>query len=50
MSNKCLIAGTQYDAWNIRDKSKGKFQSFVNFTRKTNDNDFPSLTFYENSL
>ena len=29
------------------DKNKGKFQSFVNFTKKINDNDFPSFSFYK---
>ena len=31
-----------------KDKNKGKFQSFVNFSKKTNDTDFSGFTFYKN--
>ena len=30
-----------------KDKNKRKFQFFVNFTKKINDNDFSGFTFYE---
>ena len=33
-----------------KDKIKGKFQSFVNFTKKINDNDFVGFTFYKMAL
>ena len=32
------------------DKNKGKFKSFVNFTKKINDNDFSSITFYKKAF
>ena len=33
-----------------RDKNRGKFQSFINFEKKINDNDFSGFTFYEKAL
>ena len=33
-----------------KNKNKGKFQSFVNFTKKINDNDFSGFNFYEKAL
>ena len=33
-----------------KDKNKRKFQSFVNFTKKINDNDFSGFTFYKKAL
>ena len=33
-----------------KDKNKGKFQSFVNFTKKINDNDFLGFNFYKKFL
>ena len=30
-----------------KDKIKGKFQYFVNFTKKINDNDFAGFTFHK---
>ena len=33
-----------------KDKDKGKFQSFITFTKKINDNIFLGLTFYKKAL
>ena len=33
-----------------KDKYKGKFNSFVKFTKKINDNNFLGFTFYKKAL
>ena len=33
-----------------KDENKDKFQSFVKFTKKINDNDFSAFTFYKRAL
>ena len=33
-----------------KDKNNGKFQSFLNFTKKINDYDFLGFTFYKKAL
>ena len=33
-----------------RDENKGKFQSFLNITKKIYDNDFSSFAFYKKAL
>ena len=40
----------QYVKLYDKDKIKGKFQSFGNFTKKLNDNDFLGFTFYKKPL